>query len=158
MNLPFDHYALRVLDREAAVASLALAGYTIADEFDLVLEDGSTARSYALRHPTNTEVFVTSGPEGSKIHQWVTNRGGRGAIHHVAYAVDDVLKTMREWQSRGMEFDRETPLECSCATPLVQVFTKEDPATGLVYELIARNGHPGFCRENVTRLMSGSSR
>lgn len=154
--LPFDHYALRVLDRNEAVKTLTLAGYYVVDEFDLVLDDGSTAKSFALRHPINPEVFVSSGPPGSKIHRWVERRGGKGAIHHIAYAVDDVWETMRAWQAEGMAFDRDEPLVCSCDEPLVQVFTKEDPASGLVYELITRNGHPGFCRENVTRLMSGS--
>lgn len=154
--LPFDHYALRVLDRHEAVKSLTLAGYYVVDEFDLVLDDGSTAKSFALRHPTNPEVFVSSGPTGSKIHRWVMKRGGKGAVHHVAYAVDDVWEAMRKWQEEGVVFDRDEPLVCSCEEPLVQVFTKEDPASGLVYELITRNGHPGFCRENVTRLMSGS--
>lgn len=157
LPLPFDHYALRVPNREAAVKSLTLAGYFVVDEFDLVLEDGSTAKSFALAHSLNPEVFVSSGPPGSKIQRWVEKRGGGGAIHHIAYAVDDVWETMQEWKAEGVVFDREEPLVCSCEKPLVQVFTKEDPATGLVYELITRNGHPGFCRENVRRLMDGSS-
>ena len=157
MSLPFDHYALRVADRHEAIKSYLRVGYYVVDEFDLLLEDGSTAKSFALRHPTNTEVFVTSGPEGSKIHQWVARRGGRGAVHHVAYAVESVRDTMEQWKAEGVKFDREEPLECACPTPLVQIFTEEDPTTGLVYELIERNGHPGFCRENVKRLMDGSS-
>lgn len=155
--LPLDHYALRVLDREAAAKSYTRAGYFVVDEFPLVLEDGTTAQSYALAHETNPEVFISSGPEDSKIWCWVQKRGGRGALHHVAYAVDDVRATMTEWQEKGVVFDREEPLVCSCPNPLVQVFTVEDPATGLVTELIERNGHPGFCRENVRRLMSGST-
>lgn len=154
--LPLDHYALRVVDRDAALNSLLQAGYSVSDDFELVLEDGSRAQSYALTHPTNPEVFVSSGPPGSKIDRWVKARGGRGAVHHVAYAVEDVEATMKAWSEGGVQFDRETPLVCPCDKPLVQVFTKEDPATGLVYELITRNGHPGFCKENVRRLMSGS--
>ena len=155
--LSLDHSAYRVSDRDAVAASFTLVGYTVADEFDLVLEDGSSAKSYALTHPHCPEIFISSGPPGSKINRWVETRGGLGGLHHVAYTVSDVWETMREWKAEGVEFDRDEPLVCSCENPLTQVFTKEDPATGLIYELITRNGHPGFCRENVRRLMSGSA-
>jgi len=154
---PLDHWAYRVADRDLAAHSFTLIGYKIVDEFDLTLEDGSTAKSYALAHPYCPEIFISSGPSGSKIGRWVEKRGGKGSLHHVAYAVDDVWATMKEWQDDGVEFDREEPLVCKCENPLVQVFTKEDPRTGLIYELITRNGHPGFCAANVKRLMEGSS-
>lgn len=64
---------------------------------------------------------------------------------------------MKQWKAEGVKFDRDEPLKCGCDTPLVQIFTEEDPTTGLVYELIERNGHPGFCPDNVKRLMDGSS-
>jgi len=154
--LPFDHYALRVLDREAALPSLTRIGYMVVDSFDLVLGDGSTARSYALAKPGSPDVFVSSGPEGSLIRNWVVARGGVGAVHHTAYHVDNVAEIMDEWKALGIKFMSEEPLVCSCPKPLTQVFTEEDPATGLIFELITRNGHPGFCAENVKRLMDSS--
>lgn len=154
--LPFDHSALRVLDRESACNSLTRIGYRVVDEFPLVLKDGSTARSNALVHDLNPEVFVTSGPPGSLIHKWVMARGGKGAVHHWAFEVPDVEAAMKAMINNGYRFDREKPLVCSCERPLTQIFTEEDPHTGLIYELIARNGHPGFCKENVVRLMSGN--
>jgi len=157
LPLPLDHHAIRVLDREAAATRLTLMGYWIVADFDLVLEDGSTAKSYAMAHSLNPEIFVSSGPEGSKIHRWVEKHGGKGAVHHIAYAVDSVAETMAEWLNEGVVFDRKEPLVCPCETPLVQIFTEEDPATGMIYELIERNGHPGFCQANVARLMGGSS-
>ena len=156
LALPLDHFALRVLDREAAVLTLTLLGYKAVEAFDLVLDDGSIAQSYALRHDINPDVFVSSGPEDSKIWRWVQARGGVGAVHHLAYAVDDVATAMNAWCLRGIDFQTAQPLVCSCETPLVQVFTKPDPATGLIFELISRGSHPGFCKENVSRLMSGS--
>jgi catechol 2,3-dioxygenase-like lactoylglutathione lyase family enzyme len=155
-SLLLDHVALRVFDRDEALRFLTLLGYKPADSFDLVLEDGSRASCYALRHDTSPEVFVSSGPEDSFIWRWVQKRGGVGAVHHLAYAVDDVAKTMHAWEFLGIEFQSSEPLVCDCETPLTQVFTKPNPATGLIYELIARNGHPGFCETNVKRLMDSS--
>ena len=154
--LPVDHWAYRVTNREEAAQALTLLGYEIVEEFDLVLEDGSTAKSYALTHPFSPEIFVSAGPLGSKIDDWVGRHGDIGAVHHVAYAVENVWEAKKEWEADGVEFDREEPLVCPCDEPLVQIFTKPDPRDGLIRELITRNGHPGFCKENVRRLMSGS--
>jgi catechol 2,3-dioxygenase-like lactoylglutathione lyase family enzyme len=156
LELPLDHLALRVLDRDAAVASLAKFGYRVVDSFEIQLEDGSAAKSFALDHPFSPDVFVTSGPIGSFIWRWVQNRGRVGAVHHFAYAVDDVAEAMERFGKQGVKFQSKEPLICSCDEPLVQVFTRPDPTTGLIYELIERNGHPGFCAENVKRLMDGS--
>jgi 4-hydroxyphenylpyruvate dioxygenase-like putative hemolysin len=153
-----DHLALRVPDRDVAVAKAVESGYEVVDTFEISLKDGSTAQSKALHHPSLPDMFVTSGPPGSLIAEWVEDHGGAdGAIHHLAYEVPDVAATMSEWAAEGVKFQTPEPITCSCATPLVQIFTEEDPATGLVYELITRNGHPGFCAENVRRLMQGSS-
>lgn len=156
--LPLDHLALRVKDRNLALAFLSHLGYSPKAEFELVLEDGSIAAAYALGHPSSVEVFVSSGPEGSLIDNWVEARGGQGAVHHLAYAVDDVAATMEEWALRGVEFCSPEPLVCPCPSPLVQVFTKPDPATGIIYELINRGDHMGFCPENVRRLMASSTK
>jgi len=151
-----DHYAFRVRDRDKALAFYETLGYAKQAEFELVLEDGSAAMSYALTHRLSVDVFISSGPEGSFIRRWVDDRGGNGAVHHMAYAVHDVAATMAEWKARGIEFRSEEPLVCSCERPIIQVFTAPDPTTGIIYELINRNGHPGFCPENVRRLMDSS--
>lgn len=155
-ELPLDHIALRVKDRDAALRTQQLMGYTKATEFRIHLDDGSVAESYALVHPSSVEMFLSSGPAGSYIDNWVEARGGVGAVHHLAYAVDDVAAVMREWSGRGIEFCSDEPIVCPCERPLTQVFTKPNPTTGLIYELITRNGHPGFCEENVKRLMNSA--
>ena len=154
---PLDHIALRVLDRDVALPAFARLGYKVVESFPITLEDGSTAQSYALEKPGHHVVFISSGPPESKIHRWVTERGGRGAVHHFAFVVESVAQTMEKWKEDGVVFTTDKPIVCSCEVPLTQVFTEEDPTTGLVYELIERNGHPGFCQENVAKLMSRSS-
>lgn len=144
------------MDRDAALTSFTRIGYEVVDEFELTLRDGSKARSYALRKEGEPEIFISSGKPGSLMWNWVTARGGRGAIHHLAYAVDDVAATMERWKALGVKFTKPEPIVCSCEKPLTQIFTEEDPTTGLIYELIHRNGHPGFCEENVAELMNTS--
>ena len=156
--LPLDHLALRVKDRKLAATFLSYLGYTAKAEFELTLEDGSKAESYALSHPKSVEVFVSSGPPGSLIDDWVNARGGMGAVHHLAYAVEDVAAVMEEWKGRGIQFCTDAPLVCPCESPLTQVFTKPDPSTGIIYELINRGDHLGFCPDNVKRLMASSTR
>ena len=81
------------------------------------------------------------------------DRNGVGGIHHIAYQVDDVEKTMKEWQQKGFaEFATTDPLKCP---GLVQVFTKPSLLTGVIYEFITREDH-GFCKDNVKSLMEST--
>ena len=96
------------------------------------------------------EIFVSDGPDGSIVGDWVSNRGGVGGIHHIAYQCDDVGATMAEWKDKGYaEFLSEEPMTCP---GLTQVFTKPSELTGVIYELISREGD-GFCEDNVKNLM-----
>ena len=96
------------------------------------------------------EVFVSSGEPDSIVGKWVAARNGIGGIHHIAYQVDSVSDTMREWREKGYaEFTTDEPLTCP---DLVQCFTKPSELTGTIYEFIER-GKQGFCTENVKDLM-----
>jgi len=155
-------------------------GYTVGTKFQIEFDDTSTADCLALvpsevRHPqteewtykvlmgvqyTNeavhaeyhapAEIFVSDGPPGSIVGDWVAERGNIGGVHHVAYQVDDVEETMHEWKEAGYaEFLSDEPMTCP---GLVQVFTKPSELTGVIYELISRKGD-GFCEDNVKNLM-----
>jgi catechol 2,3-dioxygenase-like lactoylglutathione lyase family enzyme len=165
-----DHIAYRVKDRKAAVAFFCdMFGYSVQTEFEICLEDGSTAMCSALEPPERAElgleapafvadgyhlapeVFVSDGPEGSVIAEWVKHWGrGQGAVHHMAYMVESVQETMQAWQAKGYAFTTQAPLECE---DLVQVFTQPNPVTGIIYEFIERRGQHGFCKDNVADLM-----
>ena len=57
---------------------------------------------------------------------------------------------MEKWTKQGYaEFLSEEPMTCP---GLVQVFTKPSELTGVIYELISRQGD-GFCEDNVKNLM-----
>lgn len=101
------------------------------------------------------EVFVSDGPEGSIVGDWVDKNGP--GVHHVAYQVDKpehVDRIMEEWKEKGYaEFLSEEPLQCEADDPeLRQVFTKPSELTGIIYEFIHRGEH-GFCTANVKDLM-----
>lgn len=99
------------------------------------------------------EIFISEGTESSIVGKWVKSRGGVGGIHHLAYSVSDVERTMKEWSKSGVaEFSSSEPMKCPGIT---QIFSKEN-ITGVVFELIKREGDVGFCKDNVKELMIAS--
>ena len=179
-----DHIAYRAKDRRKTAQFFQdCLGYTIGTEFDLKFDDGTVTDCIALappeRRPVETklwslstvigfneleseveyhappEIFVSDGPRGSIVGDWVNDRGGVGGIHHIAYQCDSVESTMKEWREKGYaEFLSEEPMECP---GLKQVFTKPSELTGVIYELISREGK-GFCELNVKGLMESTRR
>lgn len=175
-----DHIAYRTACRyKTADFFRECLGYNIDTEFKIEFGDGTTAECLALVPPesrptkpsewTNdtfsaadvsavtfyapSEIFVSDGPAGSIVGDWVNERAGVGGIHHIAYQVDDVGATMEKWKEKGyVEFLSEHPLDCP---GLRQVFTKPSELTGIIYELISREGD-GFCKENVKGLMEST--
>jgi catechol 2,3-dioxygenase-like lactoylglutathione lyase family enzyme len=96
------------------------------------------------------EIFVSDGSPGSIVGEWVDARGGIGGVHHIAYQVDSVENTMKQWKEAGYaEFSSEEPMKCP---GLTQVFTKPSALTGVIYEFINRQEF-GFCKDNVKQLM-----
>jgi len=170
-----DHIAYRVKDRHQTVKFFQEAlNYKIADEFEVNFDDGSSAKCFALEPPekiqcmpyshvafgvwdlhTAPEVFVSDGTPNSIVGKWVAERGDVGGIHHIAYQVESVEDTMKEWLEKGYaEFTTEEPLTCP---GLTQCFTKPSELTGVIYEFIERDKNSqGFCRENVRHLMEST--
>lgn len=171
-----DHIAYRCKNRDEAVKFFCDAfGYKPQDEFEITLEDGTKARCQSLEPPEKyfanapfetieaqaageyflpPEIFVSDGPPGSLIDNWVNEWGrGIGGIHHMAYQVDSVRAKMKEWIDKGWLFTTDDALECE---DLTQVFSKPNPFTGIIYEFIERRGQRGFCKDNVARLMDST--
>jgi len=167
-----DHTAYRVANRDEAVQFFCLAfGYSAVDEFEINFDDGTSARCIALQSPESfalsngakmhegyhlaPEIFISEGDENSIVGKWVEEKGGIGGIHHMAYEVDSVEQTMKEWAEKGYaEFTTKEPLKCP---GLTQCFTKPSDLTGVVYEFIERDPEAkGFCKENVKDLMEST--
>jgi catechol 2,3-dioxygenase-like lactoylglutathione lyase family enzyme len=176
-----DHIAYRVSSRhKTAQFFIDAFGYSIQESFPIVFDDGSEARCIALEPPEKTldavpwkafvptlaaveyqdveyhlapEIFVSDGDPTSIVGKWVAARDGIGGIHHMAYQVESVEDTMKEWQQKGYaEFSSAQPMTCP---GLTQVFTKPSQLTGVIYEFINR-GVRGFCSENVRSLMEST--
>jgi len=178
MGMRIDHIAYRTKNRkETAKFFMDAFGYKVQQEFDIDFPDGTKAQCIALQPPEKKEegipwivtgldplqseyhlapeIFVSDGPEGSIVGDWVKARGGIGGIHHIALLTDDVRATMKLWIDRGFaEFTTTDVLTCP-EDELDQVFTKPNPLTGVIYEFIKR-GAKGFCNKNVERLMTST--
>ena len=114
---------------------------------------GDPLYSVECEYHSPPEIFVSDGPEGSNVGDWVAARNNIGGIHHIAYQVDDVTAAMKEWKEKGYaEFLSDEPMTCP---GLDQVFTKPSELTGVIYELISRTGD-GFCEDNVKELMTST--
>ena len=82
-------------------------------------------------------------------------RGETGGIHHIAYATDDIDKTVKEWREKDIEFVTDDIIECPDDN-LRQIFTKpQDLLGGIIIELIER-GDKGFCQNSVKNLMEST--
>lgn len=173
-----DHIAYRVQDRwKSANFFIDALGYKVQQEFTIDFGEGQFAQCIALEPPEKIvnncnwtmpyvndepqglvyhmapEIFVSDGTPGSIVSNWVAARGNIGGIHHIAYMVDSVEETMREWKEKGYaEFTSEEPMKCP---GLTQVFTKPSQLTGVIYEFIERGEH-GFCKDNVKALMEST--
>jgi 4-hydroxyphenylpyruvate dioxygenase-like putative hemolysin len=150
-----DHIALRVANRLATARFFVDGlGYLIADEFDIVHDNGERAKCYALTKKDNPEIFISDGTPGSIVGKWVAEHKGIGGVHHLAWRVDSVPDSMEKWRRYKMaQFTTDKPIECP---GLVQIFTTEHPLTGVVFELIQRTDK-GFCAQNVKALMESSA-
>jgi catechol 2,3-dioxygenase-like lactoylglutathione lyase family enzyme len=114
--------------------------------------EGNDLREVLQEYHMPPEIFVSDGSPGSIVGEWVKARGGIGGIHHMAYQVDDVEKTMQEWRDKGYaEFSSEA-IKCP---GLTQVFSKPSELTGVIYELIKREEF-GFCKDSVKSLMEST--
>ena len=128
--------------------------WSVKNTFDTVLAgQGDPIYNVTCEFHAPCEIFVSDGPPGSIVGDWVSARNGVGGIHHIAYQCDSVDATMKEWREKGYaEFLSEEPMTCP---GLVQVFTKPSELTGIIYELISREGD-GFCEDNVKDLMNST--
>ena len=165
-----DHIAYRVADRwKTAKFFMDALGYRLQTEFTIDFGGGETALCIALEpsekdipllpwsyaasgtiYHMAPEIFISDGTPDSVVGKWVAARNGVGGIHHIAYQVESVEATMKEWKEKGYaEFTSAQPMKCP---GLTQVFTKPSELTGVIFEFIERGEH-GFCKDNVKQLM-----
>lgn len=154
MKAKIDHIAFRVEDLEKAIAFYTqVMGCEVADRFFIDFQDGTKARCAALNAGT-IQIFLSEGiGEGGVVKEWVKKHGN--ALHHIAYAVDDLPAAVEEARKHGVEFLSEKQIEND---DLIQIFSRPIEETGVIHELIQRKhpGAKGFAAENVKQLMDST--
>jgi catechol 2,3-dioxygenase-like lactoylglutathione lyase family enzyme len=182
-----DHIAYRTIDRDKTVKFFKEAfGYKEQAEFDIKLEDGSTARCKALEPPEKVlpglefsmgymapchfmsqgtmpveyhmapEIFVSDGPEDTLIHKWVMQWTGGRGGVHHMAYQVPSVKDTMKLWLDRGWAEFLSAAPLSC-DDLDQVFTKPCKYTGMIYEFIERKGQHGFCKDNVAKLMGSTA-
>ena len=150
-----DHIAFRVKDLEKAVKFYTeVMDFKVTDRFFIDFEDNTKARCAALQASDGKgiSVFLSEGEgDGGVVKEWVKEHGN--ALHHIAYAVDNIKAEVAEMKRKGIPFTTDEILE---SEELLQIFTKPAPETGIIHEVIQRKGTKSFSTTNIKRLMAST--
>lgn len=141
-----DHLAIAVEDLEGAV-NLYTKMLGFVEKERRVTAGKKTAMESVVVTSDNLQIVLIKGTtEESQVTRYVKEYGP--GVQHVAFRVDDIEAVVADLKARGIEFD--TPiLE---APGLKQAFTKREPVSGMMFEIIQRTGEEGFSEQNVQKL------
>lgn len=142
-----DHIALAVPDIEAATVWVRdVLGFALIERRE-TRGRRSGMKSAVLRAGAVTIVLTEGIGESSQTSQFVRNFGA--GVQHVAFRVADLGQAAEIMAAQGLQFS--SPRLDS--DQLSQIFSMRDGSTGLMVELIERQGgFEGFRDENVQRL------
>ncbi len=145
--LGIDHLALAVPDLGAATAWIRdVLGFSLVEKRET---HGKTSgmKSAVLRIGSVTIVLTEGIGESSQTSQFVREFGA--GVQHVAFRVSDLTQAAAMMRAQGLTFS-SPQLD---SDQLSQIFSLRNEATGLMVELIERQGgFEGFRDENVQRL------
>ncbi len=141
-----DHLAIAVEDLDAAVAFYRdRLGFTETER--RVTQGTKTGMESVVLVGGDLRVVLLKGTsEESQVTRYVREYGP--GVQHVAFRVSDIEAVVADLLGRGMEFD--TPV--LTAPGLKQAFSKRDPISGMMFEIIQRTGEEGFSDANVQKL------
>lgn len=142
-----DHIALAVPDLGAASAWVRdVLGFSLIENRETHGKK-SGMKSAVLRTGSVTIVLTEGIGESSQTTQFVRQFGA--GVQHVAFRVTDLARAAELMRANGLEFS-SPQLD---SDQLSQIFSTRNEATGLMVELIERQGgFEGFRDENVQRL------
>lgn len=144
--LAIDHIALAVPDIAAAIKWVRdVLGFELEEERE-TLGKRSGMKSAVLRLGFVTIVLTEGIGQNSQTTQFVEAYGP--GVQHVAFRVNNLEAAIKVMQQNGLAFS--SPRLDSDG--LSQIFSRRDPSTGLMVELIERRDFNGFRDENVQRL------
>lgn len=141
-----DHLAIAVDDLEAAVAFYRdRLGFLEAER--RATEGKKTGMVSAVMTAGDLKVVLLQGTSAeSQVSRYVAEYGP--GVQHVAFAVEGIEHVVEDLKRRGLPFDTGV-IE---AAGLKQAFSKRDPISGMMFELIERTGQEGFVDNNVQKL------
>jgi methylmalonyl-CoA/ethylmalonyl-CoA epimerase len=144
--LRIDHLAIAVESLEDAIVF-----YRDTLKLPLIERRETLGKSSGMRSAVmsagNFQIVLIegTGPE-SQVSRYI-ERYGPG-VQHVAFEVQDIENTQRALAENGLEFSTSILV----APGLRQAFSKRDPTSGMMFELIERTGEEGFQDSNTTQL------
>lgn len=141
-----DHLAVAVDDLEAAVAFYRdVLGFTEVERRSLTGQK-TGMDSIVLKANDLQVVLIKGTSEESQVSRYIAEYGP--GVQHVAFRVDGIEEVVEDLRDRGVLFDTEVITTAG----LKQAFTKRDPISGMMFELIERTGEGGFSDDNVRKL------
>lgn len=141
-----DHLAIAVEDLEAAVAFYRdRLGFVELER--RVTEGKRTGMESAVMKAGELQVVLLKGTtEESQVTRYIKKYGP--GVQHVAFLVEGIEDVVADLRARGLPFDTDVIV----APGLKQAFSKRDPVSGMMFELIERTGTEGFSDQNVQKL------
>ena len=128
-----DHVAIAVEDLEKATAALQIFGFTVTSRLETTGEHTGML-SVVLALGSLTFVLTQGTSPESQVSQFIANYGP--GVTHIALRVVELPAIVEELRRAGVEFATDL-----VETPgLKQIFTKRDETSGLMLELIQRDG------------------
>lgn len=143
----FDHIAIAVPDLEESVKwFVEVVGFTVKERRKT--EGKSTAMISAVLEAGPLQIVLLQGTDPqSQVSRFVAEYGP--GVQHVALRVDNVEAVSDGLRESGLEFDT-TVIN---GGGLRQIFSRRDPGSGMMLEIIERNAS-GFADQNVAELFS----
>lgn len=142
-----DHVAIAVLDLEESVAFYEKAlGFQVTERRKTEGKHSAMVSAVMKAGPITVVLLQGTTPE-SQVSRYVDHYGP--GVQHIAIGVQNLPQLVEELLAAGVVFDT-TIIE---GGGLRQIFTKRDPGSGMMYEIIERLGGD-FSDESVQNLFN----
>lgn len=142
-----DHVAIAVRDLEESIAFYSLAlGFEVTERRTTEGRHSAMVSAVMKAGPITVVLLQGTSPE-SQVTRYVEHYGP--GVQHIAIGVKDLPELVEELKASGVQFD--TTIIASGG--LRQIFTKRDPGSGMMYEIIERLGGD-FSDESVQNLFN----
>lgn len=141
-----DHFAIAVEDLERALNHYKdVLGLRLVEMRST--EGEKTGMLSAVLDAGEFQIVLVQGTsEKSQVNRYIDNYGQ--GVQHVAIEVDGIETVSQELNKQGLEFVTDLIF----GDGLKQIFSRRDPSSGVMIELIERTSESGFQDNNVNNL------